>query len=384
MVKTVLVVECQSNLNWTPIFEGATIASTGEEVKVEQGTWTEISLVSYDDQPGPVVTIRRGVTTNTFVADFVLLRSVSHGIRGQDSRPLLFGLAHSGVPAVNTVRSAILCLERPIVFGELKKVCRRLGKGSFPVIPQTYYPTHSDIVVAPDFPLVGKVGHAHAGAGKIKLTESSQLADFKSLCALHEDYVTLEPFIKWDFDSRIQKIGPHYRVFQRRSPNWKGNVGNSSVVSDAPVEEWHRTMADECSKLFGGLDILGLDLLHPEGAPEKQVVILELNDTAIGLVHAHEREDMEFMRDVVLARMEELWGEKAKRTAEEKAPDGAAPSAPSTTDAGHGGTVPAEDVLRLELERAKKAAAQAEQRVKELEEELSKERAKKKALFSFK
>jgi hypothetical protein len=39
-MKTLLVVECQGNLNWYEIFEGLTVA--GEEVKVEQAEWDDI------------------------------------------------------------------------------------------------------------------------------------------------------------------------------------------------------------------------------------------------------------------------------------------------------------------------------------------------------
>ena len=35
---------------------------------------------------------------------------------------------------------------------------------------------------------------------------------------------------------------------------------------------------------------------------------MELNDTAIGLVHAHEDEDMQIMKDLVISKMEGLWG----------------------------------------------------------------------------
>ncbi len=94
----------------------------------------------------------------------------------------------------------------------------------------------------------------------MKIDNSAQFADFRSVVAVSGDYMTAEPFIKWDFDMRIQKIGPHYRGFKRQSPNWKGNVGNMSVLTDMEVTPEYKRMADECSKLFGGLDILGLDL----------------------------------------------------------------------------------------------------------------------------
>jgi hypothetical protein len=42
-------------------------------------------------------------------------------------------------------------------------VCRRLGKDNFPVIEQTLYGNHREMLITPDFPIVGKVGHAHAG-----------------------------------------------------------------------------------------------------------------------------------------------------------------------------------------------------------------------------
>jgi hypothetical protein len=42
--------------------------------------------------------------------------------------------------------------------------------------------------------------------------------------------VCAQPFIDWDWDGRIQKIGPYYRVFKRVSMNWKGNVGNMSMI----------------------------------------------------------------------------------------------------------------------------------------------------------
>ena len=48
---------------------------------------------------------------------------------------------------------------------------------------------------------------------------------------------------------RIQKIGNHYRGFQRVSPNWKGNVGNQSIIDDLEVTDQYKLWIDECSKV---------------------------------------------------------------------------------------------------------------------------------------
>jgi hypothetical protein len=102
---------------------------------------------------------------------------------------------------------------------------------------------------------------------------------------------------------RLQKIGNHYRAYKRTSPNWKGNTGNASVIETMEMTPAYKLMIDEAAKVFGGLDICALDLLHSE--VDGREYILELNDTAIGLVHKFEEEDMMHMRDVVRLRMEE-------------------------------------------------------------------------------
>jgi len=157
------------------------------------------------------------------------------------------------------------------------------------------------MLMTPDYPFVCKVAHTHAGYGKMKFEDSVQYNDFKGVIALHDDYVTAEPYIEWDYDMRIQKIGNHYRAFKRISQYWKGNEPHKSMVSDMELTSYHKAMIDECCQIFGGLDICALDLLHSK--VDGKEYILELNDTAIGLVHEHEKEDMEFIRDLVLFRM---------------------------------------------------------------------------------
>jgi len=303
-----LVFECTESYNWYKRFEGAEI--NGEPIVVEQAAWQDVSLTSYPNDC--VVTLRRALkplpntTQNqnrTVVVDFIFLRSVSRGIGNQDSRQLLLGLIHQNLPSVNSLTSAFLCTERSTTFAALKEIQKKLGKDDFPLIPQTYYASHREMSISPEFPIICKIGHAQSGYGKMKITNSSDFSDFRSVVGLHTDYVTAEPFIEWDWDGRVQKIGSHYRAFSRVSPHWKGNVGNQSVVTEIEPTEQMIRWADACSNALGGLDILGLDFVHSKA--DGKFYILELNDTAIGLVHSVADEDMNYMRDLVLTRMQE-------------------------------------------------------------------------------
>eukprot|EP01095_Lingulamoeba_sp_RSL-Kostka_P011210 TRINITY_DN41_c3_g1_i1.p1 TRINITY_DN41_c3_g1~~TRINITY_DN41_c3_g1_i1.p1 ORF type:complete len:252 (-),score=63.52 TRINITY_DN41_c3_g1_i1:355-1110(-) len=233
--KILLVIECTSFLNWYEIFDGAVAykdendEEKGFEIQVEQAPFPDISAVSYDNDQC-IVTIRKQQNPHkgtsqererTVQIDFVLLRSVTRGIHQQDSRNILFSFMHANIPSVNSLLSAYMALERPIFFGGLKSIQKRLGKDKFPLIPQTFFPGHREMLILPD-PCVIKIGSAHAGYGKIKLEDNSLVSDVKSIIALHGDYATAEPFVDWDFDYRVQKIGCHYRCFKRFSPNWKG------------------------------------------------------------------------------------------------------------------------------------------------------------------
>eukprot|EP01126_Amoeba_proteus_P048057 TRINITY_DN5536_c0_g2_i4.p1 TRINITY_DN5536_c0_g2~~TRINITY_DN5536_c0_g2_i4.p1 ORF type:complete len:304 (-),score=44.76 TRINITY_DN5536_c0_g2_i4:666-1577(-) len=283
--KTLLVIECQSSINWYKIFDQL-VLEDGTKITVEQATWDDIMPVSYHDS-GVLCTIR-GTKPNphpgtsygndrTVIVHFVLLRSVTRGTKGQDSRNKLWTLMHGNLPSVNSLMSAYICLEKPTVYSALKGICTKLGWDAFPLIPQNFYSHHRNMHITPKFPFVAKIGGHHAGYGKMKIENSAQYSDFCSLMAIHGDYVTLEEYIDWDFDIRIQKIGPHYRAFQRKSPFWKGNVGNMAILEDLEMTERYKIMVDECAKLWGGLDICALDLVHCKNSGLEY--ILELNDT---------------------------------------------------------------------------------------------------------
>ena len=50
-----------------------------------------------------------------------------------------------------------MCLERPLVYGALASIQKRLGKDKFPLIEQNYYSSFRDLLFTPDFPVVVKV-----------------------------------------------------------------------------------------------------------------------------------------------------------------------------------------------------------------------------------
>jgi synapsin len=86
----------------------------------------------------------------------------------------------------------------------------------------------------------------------------------KSIVALHGDYSTAEPFVDWDFDYRIQKIGCHVRAYRRQvsqATQWKGNVGNA-MIEEIDVEPRWLRWANAAAGCYGGLDILALDLVR--------------------------------------------------------------------------------------------------------------------------
>ena len=217
------------------------------------------------------------------------------------------------------------------------------------------------------FPAVLKVGHAHAGYGKMRVHDHREFGDFASVLAVGGNYCTAEPFITASCDVRVQKIGSHYRAFKRvsMSGNWKTNTG-SSVIQPVAVSASFRRWIDAAAEMFGGLDICTVDAVakhrpsrrpvpgsdkalatsdsgqtavdelvraiaaidtdamgqrgvavaddgdggdeDDSGGDEDEYTILEVNGTSSGFAPDTEVEDNGHIRDLVLLRMTELWG----------------------------------------------------------------------------
>jgi len=278
---------------------------------IEQAEWEDMGLTAYSNnkvyidiqpsrKPLPNTRMNKFRTVSPY---FVIIRQSTLTIY-HDHRNLLYGLKYAGVPSVNTLESVYNFLDRPWVFSELMKIRNRLGGDRFPLIEQNYYSHYREMMITPQYPIVVKVGHAHAGFGKVKLANHHDFEDIRSLVALHKDYSTAEPYVEGEYDLRIQKIGKHYRAFKRMSAsgNWKTNTG-TSVLDHVPLSDTYKLWVDEAAKMFGGLDILAVDAIHPANGKE---VILEVNDTAIGLAPDVEDEDNRHIRDLVLEKISQL------------------------------------------------------------------------------
>eukprot|EP01121_Diplochlamys_sp_Union-15-3_P017460 TRINITY_DN6149_c0_g1_i1.p1 TRINITY_DN6149_c0_g1~~TRINITY_DN6149_c0_g1_i1.p1 ORF type:complete len:278 (+),score=25.24 TRINITY_DN6149_c0_g1_i1:218-1051(+) len=243
-----------------------------------------------------------------FQPDFVLVRKLVRGLsHDEDYTNALYGLMFANVPAVNTLQSVQQCLERPVVNAALARIHRKLGQ-KFPLIEQTYYSHQNAMLFTPEPPIVVKVGYAEAGYGKMRFDSSEHIRDFRSVLALHKDYVTAESYItNRAYDLRIQKIGKHYRAYKRSSSYWKGNVG-SSILEEISMNDKFRLWADEAGKLFGGMDILTVDAIH---TTDDKDYIIEINDTASGLAPTNEKEDLCHIRDLVLSKLNKIEKQKS-------------------------------------------------------------------------
>ena len=90
-------------------------------------------------------------------------------------------------------------------------------------------------------------------------------------------------------------------VAQDINENWAQSGGEAAAIAcHISHHDQLQALVDKTVERFGGLDILALDVLVGADGSE---TILELNDTACGLMYDFEQEDCARIRDVLLAKM---------------------------------------------------------------------------------
>ena len=74
-----------------------------------------------------------------------------------------------------------------------------------------------------------------------------------------------------------------------------------AILEEVPVQDRHRAWIDLVSQMFGGLALCSLEALVTRDGTE---VIIEVNDSAMGLLGESQEEDRRRIAEVVLAAME--------------------------------------------------------------------------------
>ena len=290
--------------------------------KVIQTTWDKIFLSSYSDLQHPMISIydrdnplypsQKNIIDN-IKPNLLLIRNLVRSISPRidsipDYRNILYGFYHSNVPMINELSAIIAEIEKPIMYGRLRKIRDKYGEKIFPLIKQYYYPNYSQIWVTPNVPYVLKVSYPHAGLGKIRINDYHDTEDIKSILALHKDYCAIEPFIDVDYELRIVFIAPnYYRVHKRQSMNWKVNFGMTNIREDCEMKPNWKKWIDLIYENYPDLLIFDIDALVDKNGKE---YILEVNGSTQGFTPEHGDQDLEHMRDLVVRKMETILGEE--------------------------------------------------------------------------
>ncbi|KXZ75661.1 Synapsin-like Protein [Tribolium castaneum] len=141
---TLLVVDDQ-NTDWSKYFRGKRIGDY--DIRVEQAEFKEITVTANSEGANVSMAVFRGGTRvgRSFRPDFLLVRQNLKDA-GENYKKLLLALKFGGVPSINNLNSIYNFQDKPWVFGHLVQLQRRLGKDSFPLIEQTFYPNHREML----------------------------------------------------------------------------------------------------------------------------------------------------------------------------------------------------------------------------------------------
>jgi glutathione synthase/RimK-type ligase-like ATP-grasp enzyme len=244
-----------------------------------------------------------GAPTPSLLAVRNAVRGIALIGRLPDYHHILFGFAHAGIPIVNNIWAVLTELNRPMMYGGLLAIQRRIGPDVFPLIPQTHYPSFQTTTTSPGLPFVLKIGWPHAGNGKIRVREDGDFEDIRSVVVVSNTYAIADPFIEADCELRIVFIAPDfYRVQERRSMGWKINIGFGNFREDIEMTSMYKLWCAEVRGAFGELDTFALDVSVTK---DGRHYILEVNGSDQRFAPEHRDDHYEHSRELVRNKLGE-------------------------------------------------------------------------------
>lgn len=298
-----LLVIADPNVDWSKWFRGRKI-HTDWDIRVEQCQFKDLSVTasSEDGLSAGIVSYKGGErTVNLLKPDFLLIRQDPRDA-GEDFKSVLLGFQYGQVRSVNSLQSIYNFQDKPWVYAHLLGLQKKLGKDKFPLIEQSFYQHHKDIVHKGSYPCVFKIGHAHGGLGKVKVDSAEGFQDLTGVVAVSSQYCTVEEYVEAYCDLHIFKIGTKYKALMRKSlsEGWKTNVGESEI-QEVPVQDKYKVWIEEVSSLFGGLELCSLEAVVDTAGKE---YIIEVNDCAMGLMGEAQDDDRKDIAELVINEME--------------------------------------------------------------------------------
>ncbi|XP_040473714.1 synapsin-1-like [Falco naumanni] len=293
-----LLVISPPGTDWVKLFKGKSVHGD-VELRVEQAQFSELSLVaSTHGALSITIDTPRGGTRRVH-PDFVLVRECPEGGAEGATRRLLVGLHLGGVPSTDPLPALYAFAHPPCLFAKLAQLQRELGPEAFPLVPQGFCNHPRGLLTAPTFPMMVTFSPAPAGVGKVRVGTPEVLGAVVGAMGGARAGALVQGVLGGSQRLRVQRIGEEYRAL--RWPLVAGDpMGEGAQMELVTLSPRHRGWVDACARLFGGVDICGVEVLQ---APDGREHILQVLGSWMPLVGPGAAEDRGRIVELVLARM---------------------------------------------------------------------------------
>jgi ribosomal protein S6--L-glutamate ligase len=160
------------------------------------------------------------------------------------------------------------------LYGDRISLHAEMFRRGLPVLPCYYYYGINgyNYFHKPNYPCVIKMGNWHMGFGKMLVRTKESWSDATGMASTSNDFISIEPFVKYSRDLRVLIIGHDVIGIERIPAEWKANVSPKNIrITDVPDQL--REVSLRISAMTGS-QILGIDWIMDD---DGNWVILEAN-----------------------------------------------------------------------------------------------------------